>query len=201
MYGLGPLHAVSLKEARERAKKARLQLQDGEDPIELKRAKRQQATLDAAKTVTFRQAAERFLVAHENEWRNEVHREQWHRTLESYAFPVIGDLPVAAVDLDLVLKVLEPTWHKETTRRLRGRIERVLDWAKVRGLRTGENPARWKGHLDKLLAKPVSTDKHHSRLTVRGCAGVPLLSFEAARGSLPRALEVAILTALRTGES
>ena len=199
MHGLGPYPDVGLKQARERARDARLKLLDGEDPIDTKRSKRQQATLDAAKATTFRQAAERFLTAHEGAWTSDVHRQQWHRTLETYTYDVIGDLPVAAIDTTLVLKVLEPIWTRETAKRLRGRIERILDWAKVRGLREGENPARWKGHLDKLLQKPNGTAKHHTALPFEDVPAF-LTELRATEGIAARALEIAILTALRTGE-
>ena len=204
MLGLGPLHTVSLKEARERAKKARLQLLDGEDPIQARREKRIQTRLEAvreANLVTFRAAAERFLAAHEGAWKNAVHREQWRKTLSAYAYPIIGSLPVQAIDTDWVLQVLEPIWtsRQQTATRLRGRIERIIDWAKARGLRDGENPARWRGHLDKLLQKPTAKAKHLAAMPYRD---VPVFVAElrAREGVAARAFEFTILTAARTGE-
>jgi integrase len=198
--GLGPARLYSLKEARALRDEAEKRLRAGEDPLDAKRAKRAAAKLDDAKAVTFAQAAERFLTAHEGAWKNAVHRHDFRQTLVTYAFPIIGGLPVAAIDTNLVLKVLEPIWTaKQTAQRLRGRIERVLDWAKARGLREGENPARWKGHLDHLLQKPNGAAKHHAAMAY---ADLPAFMGElrAAVGISPRALEIAILTALRTGE-
>lgn len=142
-FGLGPLHAVSLAQARERAAEARRQLLDGHDPIDAKRASRAAVRLAAARAMTFDQCAEAYIAAHRAGWRNARHAEAWEKTLATYASPVIGPLPVQAIDTALVMKVLEPIWtvKPETAARLRGRIEAVLDWAKVRGYRTGENPA------------------------------------------------------------
>jgi integrase len=121
--------------------------------------------------VTFADAAERFIAAQETGWRNEKHRQQWRSTLRTYAEPVFGKLPVAEVDTDLVLRALEPIWTEkpETASRLRGRIEAVLDWAAARRLREGENPARWKGHLDTLLParSKVAAVKHHKAVPWR----------------------------------
>ena len=188
-HGLGGLHTVSLADARKRAKAARLKVLDGEDPIDAKRAKRQQTQLDAAKATTFREAAERFMKVNETEWKNKVHRQQWHRSLEKHVYPVIGDLPVAAIDRDLVLKVLEPIWHKVTGKRLRNRIEKVLDWAGYR--------------LDKPLPKPPKTpkgsEKHHAAMPYVDVPGF-LTELRDVEGNAARALEVTVLTALRTGE-
>ena len=108
------------------------------------------------------------IASHEAAWKNPKHRAQWKATLATYAYPVFGDLSVAAVDNGLVLKVLEPIWttKPETAGRVRGRIEAVLDWAKARGYREGENPARWRGHLDKLLPnrRKVRAVKNHAAL-------------------------------------
>ena len=103
--------------------------------------------------MTFDQCAAAYFKAHRAGWRNAKHAAQWETTLATYASPVLGKLPVAAVDVGLVLKVLEPIWKPKnvTASRLRGRIESILDWAKVRKYRDGENPARWRGHLDHLL--------------------------------------------------
>lgn len=111
MHGLGPLHTVTLKEARERAKAARLQLLDGNDPIDARHEKRAQAKLAAATATTFKQAAERFLAAHESSWTNAIHRLQWRQSLEKYAYSKIGELPVQAIDTDLVMQCLETVWE------------------------------------------------------------------------------------------
>lgn len=202
MLGLGPLHTVSLKEARERARAARLQLLDGVDPIEARKVTKAARALEGAKAVTFREAAEGYLVAHEGRWRSGKHREQWRTTLATYAYPILGRLPVAAIDTGLVLRVLEPIWRTipETTARLRGRIEKVLDYAAVRNLRASENPARWKGHLEHILPRRSATAiKHHAALPH---AELPRFMAELRQrdGVAARALEFAILTAARTGE-
>ena len=118
--------------------------------------------------MTFRECAERYIAAHETGWRNAVHRKQWRATLVADVYPMIGELAVASVDTALVVKVLEAVWTRkpQTAWRLRGRIESILDWAKARGYREGENPARWRGHLDHLLPHPsrVARVKHHAAL-------------------------------------
>jgi hypothetical protein len=126
---------------------------DGIDPIETRKAQRDQRKLEAAKAMTFNACAAAYIEAHQAGWRNAKHQDQWRNTLQSYAAPVFGSLPVQAVDVALVMKALEPIWQSkpEAASRLRGRIEAVLDWATVRGYRRGENPARWRGHLEKLL--------------------------------------------------
>src|SRR5262245_11502188 len=157
--------------------------------------------LDAAKAMTFRQCAERYIAAHEPAWRNPVHRKQWPSTLKAYVYPVCGDVSVAAVDTALVTKALEPIWTSkpETAGRVGGRIEAVLDWAKARGFRQGENPARWQGHLDQLLPKrsKVARVRHHPALPY---AKVPAFMGElrAREGISARALEFLALTATRT---
>jgi hypothetical protein len=153
--GLGPLHTFTLKEARERARKARQQLADGIDPLVAKQEQAAQQRLEAAKAMTFGQCVEQYLETHDLAWKNQKHAAQWRMTLTKYC-KVISNLPVKDIDTDLVLRVLSPLWktRTETAKRLRGRIERVLAWAKGRGLRSGENPARWDGHLDEMLAAP-----------------------------------------------
>ena len=131
--GLGPVHVVSLAEARAKATECRKQRLDGLDPLAAQKSLRLAAKLEAAKAMTFRECAAAYIEAHAPSWRNPKHADQWRNTLETYAGPVIGDLPVQAVDLPLVMKVLEPIWtgKTETASRLRGRIESVLDWATV----------------------------------------------------------------------
>ena len=166
--GLGSLELVTLAEARDKALLCRKLLLDGIDPLEERRTKRTHALLTAAGRVTFRDCAERYIEAHALGWRNGKHRQQWRNTLKTYAYPVIGDLPVAEIDTTLVLRIIEPLWttKTETASRLRGRIESILDWATARNYRTGENPARWRGHLDKLLPKrsKVAPVNHHDAL-------------------------------------
>jgi hypothetical protein len=153
--GLGPTHTVSLAEARQKALECRKARLDGLDPIEARRGKRIQTKLDAAKAMTFAACAERYIASHMAGWRNPKHAAQWPATLGTYVYPVFGSLPVQAVDVGLVMKAIEPIWVQkpETAGRVRGRIESVLDWATARGYRQGENPARWRGHLENLLPK------------------------------------------------
>jgi integrase len=201
--GLGPLSLYGLADARTRALDARRKRHDGIDPIEARRADRVRQRLDEAKAITFKECAESYIASHRAGWRNEKHKYQWKATLEQFVYPVMGELPVQAVDIGLVLKVLEPIWMKkpETASRVRQRIENILDSAKARGYRNGENPARWRGHLDKLLpARSKVREVEHlaslpySKLT----AFLPSLR---ARGAIAaRALEFLILTAARTGE-
>ncbi|HEX2257944.1 MAG TPA: integrase arm-type DNA-binding domain-containing protein [Afifellaceae bacterium] len=201
--GLGPLHTVSLADARQKAGECRRMLLKGTDPIEARQAARAHARTEAAKGISFRQCAERYITAHEAAWRNDKHRAQWRSTLAAYCYPAFGDLPVAAVDTGLVLKVLEPIWTSkpETASRIRGRIESVLDWATVRGYRSGENPARWRGHLAKLLParSKVARIKHHAALPY-GELPAFMEDLRGRDGSAARALEFAILTAGRTSE-
>jgi len=197
--GLGPQATLKLADARERARQARLLLLDGIDPIEARR----QARAEAEGAKSFRECAEAFLAAHKEGWRNPKHRQQWETTLETYAYPVLGDLAVGVIDTTHVLRVLEPIWTEkpETASRLRGRIERVLDWATVRGYRSGDNPARWKGHLQALLpAKArVRSVKHHTALPWSDMPSF-MGALRARDGVGARALEFAILTATRSGE-
>jgi hypothetical protein len=151
--GLGSLSVVSLAQARAKAAECRRQRQEGLDPIELRRKLRLEAQLGAAKSITFSECAKAYIQGHRSGWRNTKHAQQWQNTLASYVEPVFGHLSVQSVDTTLVLKAIEPFWttKPETASRIRARIEAILDWAKVRGYRAGENPAAWRGHLDKTL--------------------------------------------------
>jgi integrase len=202
-HGLGPVHTWSLKEARERARKARQQLGEGIDPIEAKRAARAAQALAEARALTFEAAATQYFDQYEKKWRNQKHRNQFLSTLRQYVFPKIGRLSVSDIDTGLVLKCVEPIWpdKTETANRVRGRIESVLDWATVRGYRVGDNPARWRGHLAEVLPAPGKIQKtnHH--------AALPYVELPAFMGELreregiaARALEFTILTAARSGE-
>jgi integrase len=202
--GLGPVHTVSLKEARERARKARQQLLDGIDPLDAREAERAARALEAARMLTFEEATKQYFDQHERKWRNPKHRLQFLSSLKMYAFPKIGRLSVAAIDTGLVLKVVEPIWQDktETASRVRGRIESVLDWATVRGYRTGDNPARWKGHLSEVLPARGQIKKtvHHAALPFTELPDV-MASLREREGVAARALEFTILTAARTGEA
>jgi integrase len=202
-FGLGSLQTVSLAEARDKALTARKQVREGVDPIEHHQADREQRRLEKATRLTFAVCTDEYIATHEAGWKNAKHREQWVNTLTTYAHPILGNLSVAEIDTSHVLAVLKPIWatKPETASRLRGRIERVLDFAKVRGARSGENPARWKGHLDHLLPKrsKVRRVEHHAALPYAGRPGF-MSELKTCTGISARALEVTILTALRTGE-
>ena len=147
--GLGSIHDFSLREARERAREARQLAADGIDPIEARRERQASTRAKTANDISFADAAERYIKAHAASWKNAKHADQWRNTLKTYAYPVIGSLSVASIDTAHITKIIEPIWAEktETASRVRGRIELVLDWAKARHYRTGENPARWRGHL------------------------------------------------------
>jgi integrase len=153
--------------------------------------------------MTFDQCAAAYIDAHRSGWKNAKHADQWKNTLATYASPIIGALPVADVDTDLVVKVLTPIWttRTETATRVRGRIESILDWATVSRFRQGDNPARWRGHLENLLANPnkVAPVKNHPALPWRETPAF-MVRLAQCRGVAARAAEFAILTAARSGE-
>ncbi|NUU44558.1 tyrosine-type recombinase/integrase [Tardiphaga robiniae] len=212
--GLGPVNLVTLAEARENARAGRKLILTGVDPLEQRRAERLQASAAHAKLMTFEQAAEKYITAHQTGWKSAKHGDQWRSTLETYAYPTIGRLAVDAIDTNLVLKILEQTeseelgaptfWagKTETASRVRGRIEKILDWAKARKLRDGENPARWRGHLDQLLPakSSVAPVRHHKALPY---ADLPafMVDLRAKNSISARALEFTILTAARTSDT
>jgi len=201
--GLGPLHTISLAEAREKALECRKLRLESIDPITARRDRRMAAKLDAAKAMTFKECAERYLAAHRTGWRSGKHAAQWISSLGMYVYPVLGDLPVQAIGVSLIMKILEPLWaaKAETASRVRGRIEAVLDWAAARGYRQGENPARWRGHLENLLPKRsrVRRIKHHPALPYAEIA-VFMAELRQQQGVAARALEFTILTGARSGE-
>src|SRR5262245_34172445 len=202
--GLGGYPTISLAKARQEAERCRRLVAAGIDPIVARNAERQAAFLAAAKAITFEQCAQAFIAGHDAGSRNEKHRQQWTNTLKTYAYPVLGTLPVAAVNTSLVMKVLEPIWatKPETAGRVRGRIERVLDWARVRGYRDGENPARLRGHLDTLLPKKskVHKVKHHAALSYRD-VGAFMVKLREESSISAQALAFLVLTATRTSET
>ncbi len=201
--GLGSINTYSLAEARSRAAEVRKIVSAGRDPISERDADRQRIKLTTAMAMTFDECADAYIEAHRAGWKNPKHVTQWENTLATYASPVIGSLPVASVDMPLALKILEPIWttKNETASRLRGRIEAVLDWATVRGYRSGDNPARWKGHLDKVLPAPnkVQKVKHHPALPYAQ-VGEFMAALRNCEGIAAKALEFTILTAARSGE-
>jgi integrase len=206
--GLGPVSVksddkrITLADARQKAAAARSLLIDGIDPIAARAARRAQEALADAQAVTFKHCADEYLRDNEASWKNEVHRRQWASTLKTYVHPVIGHLAVAGVDTGLVLKILRPIWNAkpETANRVRGRIETILDWAKTHSYRQGDNPARWKGHLDNVLPKrsKVKRVRHHPALPYMEVPDF-VAELRDVDGITARALEFTILTAGRTG--
>lgn len=201
--GLGGFPEATLSDALEAARKARQQVREGVDPI-LSRQQAHSALLaQQAAAVTFEKAAKDFMEARGEGWSNAKHRAQWGSTLQTYVYPFIGDLLVSDITLPQVLAVLRPIWKSrtETASRVRGRIEQVLDWCTVQGFRKGDNPARWRGHLDKVLAKPskIAETQHHKALPI-GDMPAFMARLRLQQGTGARALEFAILTAARSGE-
>lgn len=200
---IGPYPRITLDAARTARNEHRIAVQRGDDPAMLRKQEKVRRKIDTARSLTFKQCAVAYIDARSAEWVNPKHTQQWTNTLATYAYPIIGALRPADIDTDLVRRVLEPIWltKNETASRLRGRIENVLDWAKVRGLRDGENPARWNGHLDQLLAAPtkVQKPKHHTALPYAEI-GQFVAELRIMPGTAARALEFTILTAMRTGE-
>jgi len=201
--GLGSLNTISLAEAREVSRDCRKLCRDGIDPIEQRRAKLAAARIESAKIMTFDACAEHYITAQRPGWRNMKHASQWPNTIATYVSPVFGAVPVQDVDVGLVMKALEPIWHEkpETASRVRGRIESVLDWATARGYRQGDNPARWRGHLENLLPAraKVRRVEHHAALPYAEI-GEFMNELRRQEGIAARALEAAILTAARTSE-
>lgn len=200
--GLGGHPTVGLAEAREKARSARREIEAGNDPVELRKAARRRL-IEAQAIPTFAECARRLLANKRAGFKNAKHAAQWASTLETYASPVVGDLPVCEVQLSHVVRILEPIWQTktETAKRVQGRIESVLDWAKVAGFRTGDNPARWRGHLDAILPKPgkLRAVKHHPALPFSDVAAF-MRSLRERKGVAARALEFAVLTVPRSGE-
>jgi integrase len=202
--GIGPAHTLTLAEAREKARDARKLRLEGLDPIVAKHAQRAAQRATDAKAMTFRQCAEQFIREHEKKWTNAKHRHDWIASLAAYVYPVIGNMPVASVDTPLVLKVIKPLWERApvTAGRVRGRIESVLGWATVHHYRTGDNPARWTGHLEHALPSrsEISAVKHHVAMPFDQ---VPAFmgKLEGNSGALAACLRFAILTAARRSEA
>jgi integrase len=212
--GLGPLWALQLSEARKKARAARQLLLDGVDPLEQKKATKAAQALEAAKALTFQEAANKYFVEHRGKWTNQKHAKQFLSTLSEYAFPKIGRLAVADIDTGLVLEVLkqghknypdQPLWNAipTTADRVRNRIELVLNWAHVHGFRAGDNnPARWQGHLKEALptSGKIKKHNHHAALPYNEIQSF-LTALRNLHGIAARALEFTILTAARTGET
>ena len=201
--GLGPYPDVSLEEGRRKAAELRAILREGKDPKAERDARRASQKVESAVEMTFDKAAAACIADKRAGWKSTKHADQWVSTLATYVSPFVGSLPVSAIDLPLVRKVLDPIWttKNETASRVRQRIESVLAWATVSGYRKGENPARWRGHLDHLLPKPskVQKSEHHAALHFSKIQ--PFMArLRAQAGIGPLALEFTILTAARTNE-
>jgi len=201
--GLGGTHTLSLAKAREIAREQRELRLQGIDPIERRRATIAARRVADASAITFKDCGEAYIAAHEDGWHNAKHRQQWSNTLTQHVYPTIGNLPVSTIDTGLVMRVIEPLWKTvpETASRVRGRIESILDWARVRGYRIGENPARWRGHLDHLLPKTsrIRQVAHHSALPYAEIASF-MAKLRQETGIAAHAIEFLILTAARLGE-
>jgi hypothetical protein len=201
--GIGPLDTVTLAAARTAAKQYREQLLAGLDPIEQRNAERASRAVAKAKAMTFDECRDAYVASHEAGWRNSAHRQQWTATLKTYVTPVFGGFPVDTIDTRLVLKVLEPIWttKAETASRVRGRIERILDWARARDHRDGQNPAMWKGHLDHLLPakSKVAKVEHHPALPYPRIREFMRDLFRCD-GTAAMALRFVVLTAARASE-
>ena len=201
--GLGSFLTFTLADARQRATAQRKLLADGIDPLATKRSGLLAKRMAEASIITFDKAAADFIAANSPAWRNAKHGDQWRNTLATYASPVIGALPVSKIETAHVLRILSPIWatKTETATRIRGRIEKVLDWAKVQGYRQGDNPAAWRGHLSEVLPTPskVADAGHHAALPWAE-VGAFMVALRAAQGAGARAMELIILTATRTSE-
>jgi integrase len=202
--GLGSLHTVSLAEAREAALGCRKLLREGRDPIEERKAKLADARAAVPRqSPTFQECAEQFIAAHKAEWTSSIHARQWRATLATYVYPLIGNLPVSTVDTRLVMRVLEPHWatKRATMSRVRGRIEAILGWATARQYREGDNPARWRGHLENLLAKSAKRGPiEHFRALPYADLPSFMADLRAIESILARSLEFLILNASRCDE-
>lgn len=208
--GLGPVHTITLADARQKAAEARKLVIEGGNPLEVKRQRLLDAEMTKAKLMTFDQCASAYIEGHRAGWKNAKHADQWANTIATYVSPIIGALPVEQVDTGLVVKVLtqpddkgQQFWQakNETASRVRGRIESVLGWATTSGFRSGDNPARWRGHLENLLASISRAQriKNHPSLEWSRM-GEFFVALREREGIAARALEFTILTATRSGE-
>lgn len=201
----GP-EALSLADARDTAAALRLKVKAGIDPLEERQrmAAEAEAAAQAAQIagITFRGVAEAYIAANEDGWRNPKHRQQWRNTLTTYVYPVMGDLPVAEIGTAHVLQIIEPIWREkaETASRIRGRIETVLDAAKARGYREGENPARWRGHIAQILPARSRLTRGHHKAMAYDAIPMFLSKLQTRQAVAALALEFTILTAARTNE-
>ena len=201
--GLGAFPAVSLAQARQKAQAKKEQIAAGIDPVEEQRAARRALIAIQMSAITFDDAARRYIKEKSKEFKNPRQRQQWENSLATYASPVIGKVPVREIGLSHIKQVLEPIWDTktETASRVRARIENILGWSAVHGYRSEENPARWSGYLDKVLASPekIRNRAHHAALPLQEMQGF-MTDLKRRTGTAARALEFLILTASRTNE-
>jgi integrase len=201
--GLGPIGTIELKEAREVARVCRKLRLEGVDPIDQREKARQEVKLAATRAMTFDQCRDVYIQTHSAGWKNPKHRQQWTNALQTYVTPVFGALPVQDIDTAVIVKALNPIWttKPETAGRIRGRIETILNWATSSGLRSGENPARWRGHLANLLISQakIRKVKHHAALPYAQI-GQFMVDLRGQAGIAARALEFTIETVGRTTE-
>jgi len=202
--GLGSFPTVGLSDARERARQARLKRFDGIDPLVAKREARAAVAAAVARDLIFRTIAEQYIEEQRPGWKSPKHAGQWLSTLKTYVFPHVGRLPVAAITDDHIIAILRPIWttKTETASRVRGRVETILDYAKVKKLRSGENPARWKGHLDHIFPsrEQVAPVQHHKALPYADLPGF-MTALRRKNSLSARALELTILAAVRTSDT
>ena len=201
--GLGSLDYVSLAEARQIAVDNKRLIIGGKDPIQERKQSQTKKQLEQARNLTFKEIAEACTASKSHEWKNAKHAQQWTNTLAAYAYPTFGDLPISEVSTDLVLKALDPIWvtKAETASRVRQRIETVWDYGKARNYVSGENPARLKGHLDKILSKTAKVKRvRHFPALPYNEIGAFVKELRTRSGYSALGLEFLILTAARTGE-
>jgi integrase len=202
--GLGPYPAVSLKSARNKAEELRQQLAHGKDPLAEKRAQQSEEKLAATSQATFDSCAATYISDHKAEWKSVKHAQQWTNTLAMYASPIIGDREIGSIATADLVRILKPIWltKNETASRVRGRIESVLDWATAHGMRSGENPARFRGHLEHLLARSTPEQREEKHHLAMPHDKIPDFFVDLAKqdGMSRWALEFLILTACRTSE-
>jgi integrase len=202
--GLGSANVYGLAEARERNRRYQQQIDDGVDPIEQRKIERAAAAAERAKLVTFAEAAGGYINDNRSGWRSAVHARQWAQSLRDHVFPAIGSLPAGAIETGHIVKLLRPLWEAkpETAKRVQGRIAAILDWSAAQGFRQGENPARWRGHLQNILPRKdkLTTVKHNKALPIDG---VPAFFAQLTKteGTAARALEMIVLTAARVDEA
>jgi integrase len=200
--GLGSVATISLKEAREKARQYRALLIDHIDPLDHRDRERSARIAASATRMTFEQCAMAYISAHRADWRSQTHAAQWPTSLRTHVFPMLGKIDVREIDTALVVKALEKVWKERqvTAARLRGRVESILDWATVSGFRFGDNPARWSGHLEHLLASPGKLRiEHHAALPWRDVPAF-MAQLREIKGTAARALEFLVLCAARAGE-